>query len=151
MAPGRAPAREKNDLKAMEKLRARSITPYSRRKHCSSWKWACASEAQAPLRSALLRRAQKAFPADFWINHDLGIALGDCEPPQHEEAIRFLTVAVALRPDSPGVRYNLGNALAGAGRMDEAIGRLSPGHRPEAGLCHGSLQAWLCPRPAGPA
>ncbi len=30
--------------------RARSITPYSRRKHCSSWKWVCASEAQTPLR-----------------------------------------------------------------------------------------------------
>ena len=100
---------------------------------------------------ALLRRAQQAFPADFWINHDLGIALNHCQPPQHEEAIRFLTVAVALRPDSPGVRYNLGNALALAGRLDEAKRRLSPGHRPEAGLCHGSLQAWLGPRPAGPA
>ena len=31
-----------------------------------------------------------------------------------------MTVAVALRPDSPGVRYNLGNALAGAERLDEA-------------------------------
>ncbi len=43
-------AREKNDLKAMEKLGARSITPNSRRKHCSSWKWVCASEARARLR-----------------------------------------------------------------------------------------------------
>ena len=70
---------------------------------------------------ALFRRAQQAFPADFWINHDLGIALSKCQPPQAEEAIRFLTAAVALRPDSPGARMNLGFVLARAGRPDEAL------------------------------
>jgi len=38
-----------------------------------------------------------------------------------EEATRFLTVAAALRPDSPGARFNLGIALALAGPLDEAI------------------------------
>ncbi len=71
--------------------------------------------------SGALRCAQRAFPGDFWINHDLGMALRDCRPPQHEEAIRFLTVAVALRPDSAGVCLNLGLALARAGRLDEAL------------------------------
>lgn len=70
---------------------------------------------------ALLRRTQQAFPAHFWINHDLGVALGECQPPQYDEAIRFLTAAVALRPDSPGVRFNLGNKLVRAGRLDEAV------------------------------
>src|SRR5262249_45088906 len=56
---------------------------------------------------ALLRRAQEAFPGDFWINHDLGMALQDCQPPQYDEALRFLTAAVALRPGSPGVQLNL--------------------------------------------
>ena len=90
---------------------------------------------------ALLRRAQQAFPADFWINHDLGSALGECEPPQHEEAIRFLTVAVALRPDSPGVRFNLGNALVGAGRLDEAIVayRHAIGLKPDYAMAHFKL------------
>jgi serine/threonine protein kinase/Flp pilus assembly protein TadD len=69
---------------------------------------------------ALLRRAQQAYPADFWVNHELGIALQDCQPPQYEEAIRFLTVAAALRPDSAGVRLNLGLALQSKGRLDEA-------------------------------
>jgi tetratricopeptide (TPR) repeat protein len=69
---------------------------------------------------ALLRRAQQAYPADFWVNHELGIALQDCQPPQYEEAIRFLTVAAALRPDSAGVRLNLGHALQSKGRLDEA-------------------------------
>jgi serine/threonine protein kinase/Flp pilus assembly protein TadD len=70
---------------------------------------------------ALLRRAQEAFPSDFWINPDLGKALHDCQPPQNEEAIRFLTVAMALRPESAGARLNLGVVLLDQGRVDEAI------------------------------
>jgi serine/threonine protein kinase/Flp pilus assembly protein TadD len=70
---------------------------------------------------ALLQRAQKAFPGDFWINHDLGMALKACQPPQHEEAIRFLTAAVALRPGSAGARLNLGVAFLNTDRLDEAI------------------------------
>ena len=121
--------------------RARSIPPYSRRKLCSSWKWVCSQRGASAAALALLRRAQQAFPADFWINHDLGMALSDCQPPQHEEAIRFLTVAVALRPDSPGVRYNLGNALACAGRLDEAIVayRQAIGLKPDYGMAHFKL------------
>jgi tetratricopeptide (TPR) repeat protein len=69
----------------------------------------------------LLRRAQEAFPGDFWINHNLGMALQDCDPPRAEESIRFLTAAMALRPESPGVRLNLGLALWNNGRLDEAL------------------------------
>jgi tetratricopeptide (TPR) repeat protein len=72
-------------------------------------------------RVALLRRTQRHYPADFWINHDLGMALFQATPPQLEEAVRFLTVAVALRPDSPGAQLNLGNALYNKGQLDEAI------------------------------
>jgi serine/threonine protein kinase/Flp pilus assembly protein TadD len=69
---------------------------------------------------ALLKRAQEAFPGDFWINHDLGKALVDCQPPRYEEAIRFLTAAVALRPESAGAHINLGHALLGNKRPAEA-------------------------------
>ncbi len=87
---------------------------------------------------ALMRRAQQAFPAHFWINHDLGIALGECQPPQYDEAIRFLTAAAALRPDSPGVRYNLGLVLALAGRLDEALVayRQAIGLKPDYFMAH---------------
>jgi serine/threonine protein kinase/Flp pilus assembly protein TadD len=68
----------------------------------------------------LLRRTQQVYPADFWVNEHLGLALQDCRPPQIEEAIRFLTVAAALQPDSPGARFNLGLALYRTGRLDEA-------------------------------
>lgn len=75
-----------------------------------------------PLRAAeLLRRAQRQYPSDFWINHDLGVALGRVTPPEWDEAVRFLTAAVALRPDSPGAHYDLGFALRRKGQMDEAI------------------------------
>jgi serine/threonine-protein kinase len=72
-------------------------------------------------RAELLRRAQAQYPADFWVNHNLGIALGKVTPPARDEAVRFLTTAVALRPESPGCRLNLGVALAEKGQMDEAI------------------------------
>ncbi len=90
---------------------------------------------------ALLKRAQQAFPGDFWINHDLGIAISDCQPPQLDEAIRFLTVAAAVRPDSPGVRYNLGITLARVGRLDEALVayRQAIGLKPDYSMAHYEL------------
>jgi serine/threonine protein kinase/Flp pilus assembly protein TadD len=69
---------------------------------------------------ALLRRAQEAFPGDFWINHNLGMSLAAGRPPQYHEAIRFLTAAVALRPASAGVHFNLGDTLLRAARLYEA-------------------------------
>ncbi len=71
---------------------------------------------------ALLRRGQRQYPADFWINEILGLGLNraDATPAQNDEAVRFLTAAVALRPESPGTRLNLGNALR-TGQPDEAI------------------------------
>jgi serine/threonine-protein kinase len=70
---------------------------------------------------ALLRRAQAQSPSDFWVNHDLGQALAAARPPQRGEAVRFLTAANALRPDSPGCLLHLGLALQENGRVDEAI------------------------------
>ncbi len=69
---------------------------------------------------SLLKRARDAFPADFWINHDLGVMLQYCRPPQPAEEVRFLTAAVALRPDNAGVQLNLGRALYEGGRLEEA-------------------------------
>jgi serine/threonine-protein kinase len=70
---------------------------------------------------ALLRRAQTQYPADFWVNHNLALALLQVTPPHRAEAVRFLTAAVALRPDSPGCVMNLGFALLANGQVDEAI------------------------------
>jgi tetratricopeptide (TPR) repeat protein len=81
-----------------------------------------AQQLRPPQAVELLRRAQRHYPADFWVNHNLGrVLLEEVKPPETEEAVRFLTAAVALRPESPGVHYNLGHALVGKGRWDEAI------------------------------
>src|SRR5262249_30792738 len=49
----------------------------------------------------VLRRAQRRFPDDFWVNHCLGHYLTELRPPRRAEAIGFYRVAVALRPRSP--------------------------------------------------
>jgi serine/threonine protein kinase/Flp pilus assembly protein TadD len=68
----------------------------------------------------LLREAQRRRPDDFWTNADLGFLLTSSKPPRDVEAIPFLTAAVALRPESPGARFNLGLSLARKGDVDEA-------------------------------
>ena len=50
----------------------------------------------------LLRKAQRQHPDDFWINENLGMLLQEVRPPRNDEAIPFLMVAVALRPQSAG-------------------------------------------------
>jgi serine/threonine-protein kinase len=69
----------------------------------------------------LLRWAQQRYPGDFWVNEKLGKALGDQKLPLLEEEVRYLTAAVALRPESGGAHYNLGHALSEQGKLDEAI------------------------------
>jgi tetratricopeptide (TPR) repeat protein len=76
--------------------------------------------ASAPM-VELLRRGQRRFPADFWTNHNLALALAKSQQPQLEEAIGFYRAAVALRPQSPGVHVNLGAALHDKGDLDGAI------------------------------
>jgi tetratricopeptide (TPR) repeat protein len=70
---------------------------------------------------ALLRQVRRRHPGDLWANHDLAIGLCFTKPPQLEEAVRWYSAAVALRPDSAGLRLNLGFALKEQGKLDEAI------------------------------
>jgi len=106
----------------------------------------------------LYRFAQRRYPADYSIN--LGLAhfmLAHVDPPRFEEAIRFITVAAAVRPKSPFVWYSLGMAqveqgdYAGAcGAFTEAI-RFKPNWSPawanlatarlRSGDLEGSLEA----------
>jgi Flp pilus assembly protein TadD/serine/threonine protein kinase len=70
---------------------------------------------------ALLQQARQEFPENFWINHDLAMAFAQAKPPRWDEAIRFFTAAMALRPQSPLAHFTLGLALSNKGRNDEAI------------------------------
>jgi tetratricopeptide (TPR) repeat protein len=71
----------------------------------------------------ILRRAQRNFPSDFWINHRLGITLIGLETPDLvvAEGIGYMRAAVALRPESSHAIMNLGNGYAELGNQDEAI------------------------------
>jgi serine/threonine protein kinase/Flp pilus assembly protein TadD len=71
--------------------------------------------------AVLLRQAQRQHPGHFWINHELAEVLGALKPAQWEDAIRFYTAALALRPQSPGVHLNLSKAFYHKQMWDDAI------------------------------
>jgi serine/threonine protein kinase/Flp pilus assembly protein TadD len=71
--------------------------------------------------AAVLARAQQRHPSDYWINARLGILLWGARPPRLDEAIRYCSVAVAVRPQSPTAHFFLALMLHDKGRLDEAI------------------------------
>jgi eukaryotic-like serine/threonine-protein kinase len=66
----------------------------------------------------LLQDAQRAHPADFWLNLRLANQLR--EQKDYEGAIRFFTAAVSVRPHAVAALNNLGVALTDQKRLDEA-------------------------------
>jgi tetratricopeptide (TPR) repeat protein len=68
---------------------------------------------------SLLLRAQREHPDDFWINFDLAYAVDFGQ--QRDEAIRFYTAALSIRPGHTATACLLGRALHRQGRLDEAI------------------------------
>jgi serine/threonine protein kinase/tetratricopeptide (TPR) repeat protein len=69
----------------------------------------------------MLRRIQIAHPDDFWATFTLGHDIH--QTYEWDEALRYLTAAVSLRPRSAGAQFQLGIALRDKGRLDEAIDR----------------------------
>jgi serine/threonine protein kinase/Flp pilus assembly protein TadD len=70
---------------------------------------------------ALLREGQRRYPGDLWLNYNLADLLVEAEPPQPQEALRFVSVALALRPQNPAMYFELGLCLGEQGRKDEAV------------------------------
>jgi serine/threonine-protein kinase len=71
----------------------------------------------------LYRFAQRRYPGDYSIN--LGLAhfmLAHVAPPRLDQAIRFITVAAAVRPKSPYVWYSLGTTQVQQGDYAGACG-----------------------------
>jgi serine/threonine-protein kinase len=94
----------------------------------------CTGTPAAKNAVVVMRKVRQRYPGDFWVNHSLAFLNLRMRPPHLEEAIRYFTAAVALRPQSPGSHLNLGSALEKVGRLDEAIDacreaiRLKPGY-----------------------
>jgi tetratricopeptide (TPR) repeat protein len=79
--------------------------------------WALKAQGSHELAIDLLRRTQRVHPDNFWVNADLGDSLAAAGHP--EEAVRFYSVALALRPRSEVALHRLGEALHAAGRDEE--------------------------------
>jgi tetratricopeptide (TPR) repeat protein len=70
---------------------------------------------------AVLRQVRQRHPGNFWLNHELASHLSRGGAALQEEALRYYTAAVALRPRSSIAHRNLGDALLKKGLLDEAI------------------------------
>jgi tetratricopeptide (TPR) repeat protein len=74
---------------------------------------------------AVLRQAQQRYPGDLWLNFTLASECMDAQPPQHDEAIRYYSVALALRPNNPLFLWLIGRARLHKGDYSGAIAALS--------------------------
>jgi tetratricopeptide (TPR) repeat protein len=70
--------------------------------------------------AAFLKKGQRLHPQDYWINVNLANCLLQMGPQYRDEALRYYTAAVALRPGAALSHANLGNALAAQGRWEES-------------------------------
>lgn len=68
----------------------------------------------------VLRAARKEHPDDFWINLELATTLMARAPDQPAEARAYLTAALALSRDNPGVHFYQAAALQNLDRLDAA-------------------------------
>jgi serine/threonine-protein kinase len=69
----------------------------------------------------LLKRAYAQHPDDFWVNHDLAMALRFEHPQEQEQMVGHFRAALAARPSSVGMYLRLGSVLRKRGQVDEAI------------------------------
>ena len=110
--------------------------------------------------NAVLRAAWRRYPADFWINFELGtpttgfLVLDPFDRPS-EEPLRYITAAVAIRPASAAAHNRLGVMLAAQYRkFDEAVAehreaiRLKPDYVPAYHSLGYSLQELMRRREA---
>ena len=88
---------------------------------------------------AFLARAVSAYPADFWVNIEMGNAL--CNQSNSAEAVGYYRTALALRPQTVSLRYALGGLYLGLHRWDEGIAEYEQAVRldPENAWCHNRL------------
>ena len=123
--PWRCRLRDALDLEATDRERARAAfqelaatapDDALHRESISRLAYALGHLGEREKETALLRRAQRAHPEDFWINQDLARSLLGAGQP--DEAVRFYSAAVAIRPRSHLALRGLREALRAAGRPE---------------------------------
>jgi tetratricopeptide (TPR) repeat protein len=104
--------------------------------------------------AAVLRAAWRRFPGDYWVNSALAVAPGADSGqtwelfPRPDEAVRYLSAALAVHPRSATALRRLGIALSAQGKGDEAIAALREAIRlkPDAANFHIGLSLVLANR-----
>jgi serine/threonine protein kinase/Tfp pilus assembly protein PilF len=129
-------ARARKDLQAMKRLAESVVAPNQPTQtlvHLAMFLRHYRRLDYAVTVISLLQPGYARHPADFWVNHELGCAWRDCDPPRIDKAIHYFTAAAALRPESLGAWLELGDAHGRKGNWDEATAackkalELSPG------------------------
>jgi serine/threonine protein kinase/Flp pilus assembly protein TadD len=89
----------------------------------------------------VLLAAHQRDPGDFWINFDVAIMFRDRKPPKYDEAIRFFTAAIAIRPESPVAHNLLGLSFQNKGRLEEALAEYQEAARlnPAYAMAHNNV------------
>jgi serine/threonine-protein kinase len=87
----------------------------------------------------LLARVVSAYPADFWVNIEMGNALYD--QSKVVEAVGYYRTALALRPQTAFLRYALGGLYLSLHRWDDSIAEYEQAVRmdPDNAWCHNRL------------
>ncbi|MEX2168352.1 MAG: protein kinase [Pirellulales bacterium] len=101
--------------------------------------WASGKEREQEL---VLRRAQWKYPADYWINLRLGVALIWRESQNDaRDGIGYMRAAVALRPASAHPRMLLGSGYRHLGQLDQAVAcfRKAIELAPNSSSCYANL------------
>jgi tetratricopeptide (TPR) repeat protein len=114
-------ALEGSDPRALEKVVASDLSDKLSQASAAALSRCALGTGAAEQVLRILRQLQQRYPGDFWVNFELGSCLFDWQPPRLEEAIRYYTAAVALRPQSSGAHTNLGNALRVKKDLEGAI------------------------------
>jgi tetratricopeptide (TPR) repeat protein len=102
---------------------------------------ALALPRESPTLLKVLQRIQHSHSDDFWANNNLAGVLHHRARPRWDEAIRYYTAALAVRPRHPGTLADLGNAFRGKGDLEAAIAAYRDAVRelPNYGAAHGQL------------
>jgi tetratricopeptide (TPR) repeat protein len=113
-----AQAVEAKDWKALEKTIAAAVAA----REPASFSVRLASVIPEPgIRRQIKGVVRRAYPGDFWANYSLAYELLYFPSRRPAEAIAYLGVADAVRPHTPVVHLEIGNALKSLGDLDGAI------------------------------
>jgi Tfp pilus assembly protein PilF len=99
------------------RINGRSVRPHT----CALLGTALLQAGYTTRAATLLRSTLGLHPSNYRINLLMADCAARAAPPQWDEAFRYYTAALALRPDSVAAKYGLGTALEHKGRIEEAL------------------------------